>query len=261
MTEETLDDLSLGGIRLLQARNGYRYSLDPILLADFAAVRKGDRAVDLGTGNGILALLLGRLYAVGEVVAIERQEALAERARRNVGLNDMSARIQVVCGDLREVCRQLPAAGYDLVVSNPPFRKLNSGRIAPNDERAMARHELAGGVTDFIMAAARLLKHGGRFALIHLAERLAEICADMKTAGLEPKRMRLVHSTLGDEAKLVLLEGRKGAKPGLLVAGPLVLYNSKGGSRDYTDEVRRIYSRQVSARGEATDISGVESDG
>lgn len=239
--KETLDSLSIGNLQLLQAENGYRYSLDPILLARFVKVKKGARVVDLGAGAGILPLLLARLSDAAEFIGIELQPELAARAGRNVELNSLQARVRILREDIRNIRDILPPNDADLVISNPPYRQPASGRVAPNIERAAARHELSGGLIDFVAAARWLLKNGGLFAVIYLAERLPELMGRMGAAGIEPKRLRMVHPRQGEAAKMVLLEGRKGGRPGLLVENPLYIYEDGELARDYTEEVLRMY--------------------
>ncbi len=239
--KETLDNLSIGNLQLLQAENGYRYSLDPILLARFVDLKKGSRVVDLGTGCGILPLLLARLSDSPSLIGLELQPELAARAVRNVELNGLSDRVRILRGDIRNIKDILPVGCADLVVSNPPYRQPDSGRISPSDERAAARHELAGGLADFIAAASWLLKNGGNFAVVYLVERLSELMTVMVGAGIEPKRLRMVYPHQGEVAKMVLLEGRKGGHPGLQVEKPLYVYKNSVGGRDYTDEILQMY--------------------
>lgn len=239
--QETLDSLSMGNLQLLQDKDGYRYSLDPVLLARFVNVRKRAKVVDLGTGSGILPLLLARLSDASELVGIEIQSALAERAERNVKLNGLQDRVKILHQDLRGIRAIIPENFADLVVSNPPYRHPDSGRIAPNGERAAARHEISGGLVDFIAAAGWLLREGGRFAVIYLAERLPELMISMATARLEPKRLRVVHPQRGKEAKMVLVEGCKGGRPGLRIEDPLYVYVNNGEERNYSEEILQMY--------------------
>ena len=239
--KETLDSLSPGNLQLLQSESGYRYSLDPILLARFVKVKKGARVVDLGTGCGILPLLVARLSDATECVGIELQPELADRAARNVELNSLRERVHIMQGDIRGIREIFPASCFDLVMSNPPYRQLDSGRIAPNDERAAARHELAGGVADFVAAASWLLINGGSFAVIYLAERLPELIMEMIARGIEPKRLRMVYPRQSETARMVLLEGRKGGRPGLQIEKPLCIYKDNAAERDYTEEVLQMY--------------------
>lgn len=241
--KETLDELSIGNLKILQAEKGYRFSLDPVLLARFVEVRQGDVVVDLGTGSGILPLLLARLSEAQRLIGIELQPTLFDRACRNVELNCLGKRVQMVLGDLRHVRSLLPVASADLVVSNPPYRQVGRGRISPADERAAARHELAGGLQDFVSAAGWLLNNGGRFAVIYLAERLPELLTQMVVAGIEPKRLRMIHPRQLDAARMVLVEGRKGGRQGLYVEKPLYVYRGEG--RDYTAEILDMYQESV----------------
>ena len=234
---ETLDDLRLGDLKIIQKRDGYRFSLDPILLCGFASVNGVEAVVDLGTGSGVIPLLLARSSAATRIVGVELQAGLADRARRSVALNGLTERIEIVEGDLRTVARQLGVGIFDLVLSNPPFRQGGSGKIAPEAERAAARHELAGGLADFLQAAALLLRPGGRCGLIYLAERLTDLLVELRRAGLEPKRLRMVQSRYGEGARLVLVEARRGGRPGLVVEAPLVIYAGEG----YSAEVLAMY--------------------
>ncbi len=169
---------------------------------------------------------------------------MVDRARRGVELSGMAGQVSIVEADLRDH-RHLTAAGsFDLVVSNPPYRTAETGRVAPDDERAAARHELAGGLEDFLAAASWSLKYGGSFAIVYLAERLSELLVGMTAVALEPKRLRAVHPRQGEAARMVLVEGRKGGGAGLQVEAPLYIYKSDAGSRDYTDEVLRIYAEK-----------------
>lgn len=238
---ETIDQLYPGGLKLIQAKNGYRYSLDPVLLVDFVGRSKAERIVDLGTGAGVIPLLFSQKIPAAEIVGLEVQAAQAERAQRNVTINGLDERIRIVEGDLRQVRENFVVESFDLVVSNPPYRKPANGRVAPQDERAAARHELAGGLSDFLAAASYLLCNGGRFAIVYLAERLAELLDEMRAVQLEPKRLRCVHSRLGEPAKMVLVEGRKCGGEGLTVEPPLYVY--RGRERDYSEEVLRMYGK------------------
>jgi len=231
---------------ILQARDGYRYSLDPLLLCAFATIPANARVADLGTGSGVMPLLLAQQGQGREFVGIELQPELAARAAASVRLNGLEERVRIVCADLRALPAEL-AGGFDVVLANPPYRRAASGRVAPGAERAAARHELAGGLADFLRAAAWLLRPRGRCNVVHLAERLAELLAEMRAYRLEPKRLRLVHARAEAAAKLVLVEGRKDARPGLTVAAPLIVYGA-GEGRDYSGEMRAIFK---SVRGEA----------
>ena len=240
MSEETLDDLTVGGLKILQAKSGYRFSIDPVLLSAFIPGVKNARIADFGTGNGIIPLLLSCREGAQEIVGVELQSVMAERAQRSVELNGLEKSIRIIQGDIRELPVELRADSFDVVTVNPPYRKVETGRVAPDGERAIARHELSGGIDDFLRAAAFLLNSGGRFYVVYLAERLVELMSGMRCFRLEPKRLRMVHSREGGSAKMVLVEGRKNSKPGLVVEAPLIVY--KGDGRDYTEEVLSMYA-------------------
>lgn len=237
--DETLDELRAGGLQIIQAKSGYRFSLDPVLLCAFARVEVTDSVADLGTGAGVIPLVLAAWSGASRIVGVEIQPALADRASRSVRLNGLEDRVEIVEGDLRRIAEVLPQGSFDAVLSNPPFRRAATGRAAPVAERAAARHELAGGLDDFIDAAAFLLKGKGRLYIIHLAERLAELLEAMRRGGMEPKRLRTVHGRQGDPARMVLVEGRKGGRPGMTVEAPLFVYSGE----EYTQEVVELYSR------------------
>jgi tRNA1(Val) A37 N6-methylase TrmN6 len=235
--DETLDDLRPGGLKIIQAAGGYRFSLDPVLLCAFAEIAPGEQVVDLGTGSGIIPLLLARRSLAQAIVGVERLPELADRARRTVVLNGLQERVTIVEGDLRRDHAELPPQTFDAVLANPPYRRPGTGRVAPGSERAAARHELAGGLDDFLTAAVRLLRDRGRFYVVFLAERLAELLAELRRRQLEPKRLRCVHGRSGEAARMVLVEGRKRGGAGLRIEPPLVIYAGE----EYSPEVRAIY--------------------
>ena len=239
LPEETLDTLLSGRVKIIQPRSGYRFSLDPLLLCSFAAIPERARVADLGTGSAVIPLLLANSGKGRELVGIELQPDAASRARRSVALNGMEGQVTIVRADLRELPPTLAAGSFGAVVANPPYRKPSSGRVAPGEERGAARHELSGGLPDFLRAAAFLLNNRGTFCIIYLAERLAELLDGMRSFRLEPKRLRLVHSRVGEPARLVLVEGRKNAGAGLCVEPPLILYGDPPG-RSYHEEVRKL---------------------
>jgi tRNA1Val (adenine37-N6)-methyltransferase len=239
MSQVKSEEFLPGALKILQVEKGYRYSIDPFLLAAFVSLPAGAKAADLGSGSGVISLLLSQKDPLAKVVGLELQDALVERSRRTVALNGFQDRVEIVQGDVRALPASLMPGSFDVVVSNPPYRSAVSGRLALGDERSRARHELAGGLVDFLKAAHRLLKPGGRFSIVYLAERLPELMAEMRGLRLEPKRLRMVCSRAGNEARLILVEGRKNARPGMKVEPSLVIY--KGAGRDYSEEVLAMY--------------------
>lgn len=238
---ETIDSLYAGSLQLVQARKGYRFSLDPVLLAHFARLPTAGSVLDLGCGCGILALLIARRRPDLRVLGWERQPAMVRRAQRSASLSGLAERVEIIEADLRQYRNLTVAESCALVVANPPYRTPGTGRIAPDDERAAARFELFGGLADFIAAAAFALAPRGHFALVYLAERLTEVLAEMAQAGLTPKRMRMIHARSTEGAKMVLVEACKGAPTGLMVEPPLFIYQSQAGSQEYSAEVLALY--------------------
>jgi tRNA1Val (adenine37-N6)-methyltransferase len=217
--DETLDEFMDGRIRLIQSRKGYRFSVDAILLAQFVTVKPTDVIVDLGAGCGIISLLLLQ-RPVRYVLALEIQRNLADQAVRNASLNRVSDRMRVILADLRQIPFRKPFA--DLVVCNPPFRRPGSGRVNPDLQRAIARHEIMASLNDILNASRAALKPKGRLALIYPAGRLVDLVMRMRAFEIEPKRMRVVYPSMEEEAKLVLVEGLRGGKGGVKVFPPLI---------------------------------------
>jgi tRNA1Val (adenine37-N6)-methyltransferase len=217
--DETIDSFLNGELRVIQSQKGYRFSVDALLLAEFVSIREGDFVVDLGAGCGIISLFLALRRKPGYVIGIELQQQLASQAQRNIALNKLGGKITVIRGDLR----RLPLAGgvADVVVCNPPFRQVKSGRINPDIIKAISRHELSA-TPDAILAAGKtLLKRGGRLALIYPATRLTEIFTRMSAEGLEPKRLQIIFPDSASQAKLALIEGRLQGRSGLKILPPL----------------------------------------
>ena len=238
--ESTTQDVILGDrLSLVQPKGGYRFSVDALLLAHFAAVKPGNRVVDLGTGVGVVALALALKMEHGRVIAVELQSRLADLARINALDNRVGAEVEVLEKDWTELTATDVGGPADHVVANPPYRRLGSGRINPEDEKARARHEINGNADTCIAAAGRLLRSGGLFSVIYPAVRMAGLFYSLRETGLEPKRLRNIHSRQGEEAKLVLAEARKDSGEGLVIEPPLYMYQGQKG-RDYTPEASAI---------------------
>lgn len=241
---ERLDDLLIDGLQIIQDNSAFSFSLDAVLLAHFATVRRGDRVVDLGTGTGIIPLLIQTRAELSSVIGVEIQPEVAERANRSVRHNRLEHRVNIVHGDLRQINRVLPGYRVDLVTCNPPYLPVGKGDASPNPAVALARHEVSCTLADVVNAASYLLGSGGRFALVHRPERLVELLALMSQRRLEPKRLRLVHPQVSQPPKMVLVEGIRDARPGLKVLQPLVISDAGG----YTAEIRAIYREQPPQR-------------
>lgn len=238
MKDRTTEAVFGGRILVEQPRRGYRFSVDALLLAAFFRPEGCRRLVDLGTGCGIIPLILAHRHPRLSITAIEIQPALAEIAAENVRRNGMEGRITVLSGDLRELAPAGALEPFDSAAANPPYRRARSGRINPDTQRALARHEIALTLPELVRAAAALLRNGGRFFTIYPAERLNEILGCMSTQRLEPKRLQAVHSRRSDPARLILVEGVKGARPGLAIPAPICLYSDSG---EYTELAQGIF--------------------
>ncbi len=235
---ETLDEIAGGTLKVLQKARGYRFSIDSLLLSHFVRLSPGNNILEMGAGSGVVSLILAGRCAGINIVGIDIQEELVEMAKRSVALNGLGEIIDMRKGDVREVKKLFPAVLFDAVVSNPPYRKINSGRINPVREKALARHEIAGAVGDFLQAAGLVLKTSGRFYVIYPATRMAELICSMRDAGIEPKRLRVVYSNDGGSGKFALVEGVKEGGEELEVMSPLFIYEKKGG---YTEEMANIF--------------------
>lgn len=237
MQDETLDALFNGRLKMFQSRAGYRFSLDALLLARFAAPRGKEQVIDLGAGNGVVSLILASLHPQVAITAVEIQAALAERAERNVKLNHLEKQIQIRRGDVRLVESLGAQASADVAVCNPPYRRRDSGRTSPNDEKKIARHEIHGGLNDFLKAGAFLLRPKGRLALVYLASRAVDLLVSMRALKIEPKRLRMVHSFSHGDASLVLVEGVKGGHGAVQIEPPLIIYRY---GKEYSHEAAAI---------------------
>ncbi len=238
MVSLTADTFFNGRIRVKQHRSGYRFSIDAVLIAGQAQPHSGDTVLDLGTGCGIIPLILAYRYPQIKVYGIEVQPELVELAALNAEENGMENQITILGMDMKALQPAAIPEPVDLVVSNPPFRKAESGRINPNRQRAIARHEIKVTLMDVIEAAHRMLRLAGRFVMVYPAERTTDLLAQMRNGGIEPKLIRMIHSGRHTEAKLILVEGNKGGRPGVKIGPPIVIYDQDG---SYTDEIEEMF--------------------
>lgn len=233
----TSDAFFDGRLQVCQFRNGYRFSIDAVILADHIRPRPGDTVLDLGAGCGIISLILAYRYTDLTVIGVEIQPDLADLARTNALANGMQARIRILCEDMKGLDSTRLTGPVDWVATNPPYRKTDTGRLNPHPQRAVARHEIKVALPDVIAAARRVLRTGGKFATVYTAERMVEVLYQMQSSGIEPKFCRMIHSGSSTNAKLMLIEGVKGGHPGMVVAPPLVIYQENG---NYTAEIEKM---------------------
>lgn len=235
----TEDRFFEGRMRVRQHRDGYRFSVDAVLLAHHAAASPAERYLDLGTGCGIIPLILAFRKPEATLTGIEIQKDLADLATANVTENRLTDRITILQRDMKQMTHRDTGGPVDMVVSNPPYRRMRSGRMNPNPQKAAARHEIHATLTQVVATAARMLDLSGRFALIYPAERLAELLSALRAATLEPKWLRTIHSRRETAAKLVLVEALKGGRSGMKIGPPLVIYGADG---NYTPEVAAMFT-------------------
>jgi len=235
--DTTLDGLR--DVKLYQRKDGYRFSVDALLLYSFVNVRHVKAAVDLGAGSGVIGLLLARKYIAARILLVELQPSLYRLTERNISLNGLGERVSAVMMDVAHLHEKCPAMSYDIAVSNPPFRKPTSGRLSRGEERAVARHELRLRLPELAKSASYLLRARGRFFMIYHPERVVEVFDSLRAEGLEPKRIRFVHNNVDSVSKMVLVEAVKDGRTGLKTERPLILYRKDG---SYTDEVREMYA-------------------
>ena len=235
---ERIDDLQRGGLRIIQRENGFRFGTDAVLLADFAAVKRGERVCDMGTGTGVLPLLLSARAEETTFDVFEVQPDVADMAKRSVALNGLEKRICVHLADCREASAVIGHETVQLVVTNPPYAALGAGLVSPETTRAISRSDSDCPLADWMTACARVLQNGGRLCAIFPAPRLLELCDAMRGAKVEPKRVRFIVSKPESAPKLVLIEGKKRGRPGLHLLPMLITHTADGG---FTDEMRRIY--------------------
>lgn len=239
MHEETLDEILNGLVRIYQKKRGYRFSIDAILLAHFVCLKSKGKAIDLGTGSGIVPLILAQGFPNVDWTGLEIQTEMAELAGKNVRHNGLEERIAIVHGDARKVKNVFPAHSFDAVTCNPPYRKMNSGRVNPSEEKAIARHEIHGSLKEFLHAAKYLLKPGGKFFAIYPAKRLVELVFLFRTNSMEPKRMKFVFTNEKSDAVFVLAEGRYGSREELKIEPSLFIYDQE---RKYSQQINEIFS-------------------
>lgn len=253
--DERIDDLEIKNMKIIQNKNGFCFGIDSVLLSDFAKeIKDNSRCIDLGTGTGILGILLCAKTNLSEIIGIEIQKDVAEMAKRSIELNKLEKKFKVINMDLKEIKNNkkinnlnnnlkinLEKNSFDYVITNPPYKKINTGKINENEKKLISRHELTANLNDFIETASFLLKDKGTIFMVHRPERLVDILEKMRKEKIEPKEIRFVYPKINKESNLILIKGIKNAKPFLKINKPLYVYNEDG---SYTDEILKIYNKK-----------------
>ena len=238
---ERIDDLQYKGLKIIQDKTAFCFGIDSVLLSDFAKeIKNNSKVADLGTGNGIVGLLLCKKTKLNQIIGVEIQEEIAEMAERSIKLNDLEEQFKIVNVDINDIFKKnvLQKNTYDAVVMNPPYKEVGKGKTNENSRKLIARHEVKATLSDFIKVAARLLKDKGEVYVVHKPERIVDIMQEMRANKIEPKKMRLVYPYENETPSIVLIKGVKGGKKFFSVDKPLVIYQNNG---EYTQDIKNIY--------------------
>ncbi len=235
---ERLDDLQRNGYHIIQNPEKFCFGMDAVLLSSFAYAGEGERVLDLGTGTGIIPILMAAKTSAAELIGLEIQEESADMAMRSVLLNELGDRVRIVQGDIKEAEKIFQPASFDVITTNPPYMIKGHGLTNPDSPKAIARHEVKCDLKDVMRAAKILLHPGGKFYMVHRPFRLAEILKVMSEERIEPKRLRLVHPYIDKEPTMVLIEGLRDGKPRMTIEPPLIVYDSNG---EYSAEIKEKY--------------------
>ena len=238
---ERIDDLEFKGYKIIQNSEGFCFGIDSVLLSDFAkSIRNNSKVLDLGTGTGILCILLAGKTKLKEIYGIEIQQEVANMAKRSVELNSLQDKVNILNENILNLENHFEKGSFDAIVTNPPYKKLNTGLQNENEKKVISRHEITANLEDFIKVSRNMLKDKGEFYMVHRPERLVDIVYLMRKHKIEPKQIRLVAPKIGKEPNLVLIKGVKNAKEFLKFDNILYVYNEDG---SYTDEILKIYGK------------------
>lgn len=238
---ERIDDLELDGLKIIQNKNGFCFGMDSVLLSDFAKeIKKNSTILDMGTGTGILGILLSAKTQDTKITGVEIQPEVAQMAQRSVQLNHLEERIDIICEDIKELKKIYETQSFDAIVTNPPYKKKGTGGINENEAKLISRHEITANLEDFISIASYLLKDQGSIYMVHRPERLADIMTSLRKYKLEPKVIKFVHPNQEKEPNLILVKATKNARPFLKVENPIYIYDLQG---NYTKEILEIYNK------------------
>lgn len=237
--DERIEDLQCRGLKIIQNKNWFCFGMDAVLLANYCDLKDEEEVVDLGTGTGIIPILLYGKNKVKKIYGLEIQKEVAEMANRSIELNNLEEYIEIINTNIKGYRQYLKKNHFDTVVTNPPYIHSKNNLVSPKEKKALSRHEIEGTLEDFIKTGSELLKHRGKFYMVYRPNRLVEVFQLMKTYKIEPKKIRFVHKTSEENPNLVLIKGVKAANPHLIVEKPLIVFDKEG---NYTEEINKIYS-------------------
>lgn len=239
---EKIEDLQFENLKIIQNKKGFCFGIDSILLADFAKeIKKEAKVLDLGTGTGIIATLLCKKTKLKKIIGIEKQKEVFEMAEKSIKLNQLENQFEIINEDIINLKNKLEKNSFDVIVTNPPYKKKNTGIKNKEEKKIISRHETTATLEDFIKVSKDMLKDKGEFYMVHRPERLVDILNIMRNYKIEPKLLRFIYANKNSEPKLILIKGIKNAKSFLKIQNNLYIYNTQG---EYTKEIKKIYHQE-----------------
>lgn len=243
LENERIDDLEYKGLKIIQNKDGFCFGIDSILLSDFASeIKKEGKVIDLGTGTGIIGIMLCAKTELSKMIGVEVQKEVYDMAKRSIKLNNLQDKFEIINDNIKNLENILEIGTFDAVVTNPPYKKIGTGLINENEKKLISRHEITANLEDFIKMSAKLLKDKGNFYMVHRPDRLVDIIELLRKYKLEPKKIRFVEPSIGKEANLLLIKATKNAKPFLKIEKTLYVYKENG---EYTEEILKIYNKEI----------------
>lgn len=236
---ERIDDLQLDNLKIIQDTEGFRFGIDSVLLTEFARdIKHNSKIIDLGTGTGIIGILLSKKVNPSQIMGVETQKDVANMAQRSVELNKLESIMQIINADIKDI--EFNEETFDTVITNPPYKKEGTGINSKNEKQKISRFETTVGLEEWIKISSKLLKSKGSFYMVYRPDRLTELFSNLKKYKLEIKRLRFIHSKVSEQSKLVLIKAVKEGREFLKIEKPLIIYNEDG---EYTDEILKIYNK------------------
>ena len=239
--DEVIDDLEFGGLKIIQNNSWFKFGIDSVLLSDFSKnIKDNSLILDIGTGTGIISILLSKKINAKKIIGIEVQPEIADMAKRSVKLNNLENKIEIINDNIKNIANYFSNNYFDSVVTNPPYQKNNTGLKSESKEKLISKHEIECNLKDIIKNSYKILKDKGEFYMVHRPERLADIICTMRENKIEPKEIRFVYPKINEKPNLILIKGVKNAKEFLKVQKPLIIYDENG---KYTNEILKIYGK------------------
>lgn len=242
LENERIDDLEFKGLKIIQNKDGFCFGIDSILLSDFAKeIKKESKVIDLGTGTGIIGILLCMKTELSKIIGVEIQKEVYDMAKRSIKLNNLENKFEIINENIKNLENIIETGTFDAVVTNPPYKKIGTGLTNENEKKLISRHEITANLEDFIKVSSKILKDKGTLYMVHRPDRMVDIIELLRKYKLEPKKIKFVYPNANKDANLILLKAVKNANPFLKIEKPLYVYNQNG---EYTDEILKIYGKK-----------------